>query len=557
MSVSNEVMNETINYVRWETFAFAFAFMIIYVFSLSFIEVLGKKKWIITMSIVNFALYIILDIFFVSPLPVSLNLGVIGIPISNILTNLISFIATIVILYSIGIKLFGKSFDFTWVKVWMNKGGLSGLESFIRNIVFSLMVVRIANVVTENGTYWMANNFIWQWLLLPTLALSNAIKKEMSTNENFKLKSQGYFLISSLFVVLWLISIPTWRYFVQYAMNFNDYEQVVWICLIQTPFYILFIFNNIMDATFFGKGKIWNLVVQSIIINIFYYTIAFLLFQFNVVTPSLLSLCLMFGIGMALDIIPTTIQYWIYIKKMNGTWVYRNYFPFLEKPLVGGRSTANVVRCFNRVYRPYKPENELSNKFLKFLEEKGFNYSQRFIGMDNKNRCVYSFTKGFVPKEIGETNTNQLYQFIDIVNSFHSLSKEFQNENKTYCHMDLSPCNVVFDKTNKPMCIIDWDGVECTNRLEDICYVLWLWINLGSLDKDNKLKINELVDAINYWHLTKEEHSKLKNAFLNRMQKVIDNLPKDNYQYSRTSDWVKYSKKWINDNWSKITNKLK
>lgn len=29
------------------------------------------------------------------------------------------------------------------------------------------MISRMVNVVGEQGTYWVANNFIWSWLLLP------------------------------------------------------------------------------------------------------------------------------------------------------------------------------------------------------------------------------------------------------------------------------------------------------------------------------------------------------------------------------------------------------
>lgn len=58
-------------------------------------------------------------------------------------------------------------------------GGISGLESLVRNLAYMLMVVRMVNVVNEQGTYWVANNFIWGWLLLPVTQLAELIKRDV------------------------------------------------------------------------------------------------------------------------------------------------------------------------------------------------------------------------------------------------------------------------------------------------------------------------------------------------------------------------------------------
>ena len=46
------------------------------------------------------------------------------------------------------------------------------------------MIARIVNVVNEQETYWVANNFIWGWLLLPVIQLGELIKQECGTNKN-------------------------------------------------------------------------------------------------------------------------------------------------------------------------------------------------------------------------------------------------------------------------------------------------------------------------------------------------------------------------------------
>jgi len=39
-------------------------------------------------------------------------------------------------------------------------GVFSGLQVFIDNIIYALMVVKMVNMVNEQGNYWVANNFI-------------------------------------------------------------------------------------------------------------------------------------------------------------------------------------------------------------------------------------------------------------------------------------------------------------------------------------------------------------------------------------------------------------
>jgi Na+-driven multidrug efflux pump len=100
-------------------------------------------------------------------------------------------------------------------------------------------------------------------------------------------------------------------------MNVLEYETVYYIVLIQTVFYIIFIFNNICDSAFYGLGRTDYMLIQSLIVNIFYYGCAFILYANDIFIPSLLSISLLFGIGMAVDFIPTVILYGIMLKKLD------------------------------------------------------------------------------------------------------------------------------------------------------------------------------------------------------------------------------------------------
>lgn len=39
---------------------------------------------------------------------------------------------------------------------------------------------------------------------------------------------------------------------------------------------------------------------------------------------------------------------------------------------------------------------------------------------------------------------------------------------------------IQFFKNNRPVGIIDWDSAAPGERWEDLTYILWLWINIGS-----------------------------------------------------------------------------
>ena len=54
-----------------------------------------------------------------------------------------------------------KSLDYSWMKEWWNVGKFSGIDSFVRNLFYMLFIVRMMNVVEEQGTYWVSNGFIW------------------------------------------------------------------------------------------------------------------------------------------------------------------------------------------------------------------------------------------------------------------------------------------------------------------------------------------------------------------------------------------------------------
>lgn len=225
-----------------------------------------------------------------------------------------------------------------------------------------------------------------------------------------------------------------------------------------------------------------------------------------------------------------------------------------KEKLTGGRSTANVYKIGNTVSRPHKVGSDFSNKFLLFLQEKGYLRSQRFIKTNEENNDIFEYVEGFVPDEIGFTDIEQLCQFMKIVRQMHDLGAEFLNRGKVVCHNDLSPCNVVFVSDN-PICIIDWDSAASGERWEDIAYTLWLWINIGSHNRQNIDMLGQMELALVAYGADDSITDNLADKLLWRMDKVKNEMSDDNYQYARTCEWVEFSKSWVVENKERI-NKL-
>ena len=315
MATDKAIIDASATYIRIESVAsiFSLAFNFIMVGMVT----LGKEKYVYVLTAVKLVLCLLVDTFMVSTLPVSLNLGVNGIAFSNIIVNVLLVATAIILLNKEGIVLFKKEkLSFRWMKDFAKVGGISGLESFIRNIAYMLMIVRMVNMVGEQGTYWVANNFIWGWLLLPVLQLGELIKRETATDENaVKNNSIGYFVITLAICVLWCITIPLWKPFMEHVLNFSDVDKLFELVMVLLGFYMLYAFQNVFDSTFYGLGKTNYMLFESVVTNTIYYGTAFILYLCGAWHPTLIGIALLFGIGNAFDAIVSLVAYVFLLKK--------------------------------------------------------------------------------------------------------------------------------------------------------------------------------------------------------------------------------------------------
>lgn len=315
MAADGSIIDASAAYIRIESIANIF--FILTQFALVALVTVNKSKYLYVLTGVKLVLGLVCDTFLVSALPVSPNLGVNGIGYANIVVNLLMLAVSIALLAKEGIKVLTKGKpDFIWTKEFIKVGGISGLESLVRNVAYMVMIARMVNVVGEQGTYWVANNFIWGWLLLPVLQLGELIKQETAQDHgNVKRNSLGYFVITAIISLLWLVSIPVWKPFMTHVLGLTDVDKICNLVLLLLGFYVLYAFQNVFDSTFYGLGKTNYMLFESVVTNAIYYGAAFVLYATNVWTPTLAGIALLFGIGNAFDSVVSFCAYLFLLKK--------------------------------------------------------------------------------------------------------------------------------------------------------------------------------------------------------------------------------------------------
>ena len=240
MDQREELIQRSSTYIRIESIAILLS--ILYKFISLFLIATKNITSLFKILLVQMIATIILDTFLVSNLEISLQIGVNGIAIGNIIVNLLLFVIGIIALKNQGINILSRyKLSFKWQKEWWRIGGISGLESFVRNVAFILVILKMINVVQEQGSFWIANSFIWGWLLLPVLALGELIKRNTGEKPKDVTKQfPSYLIVMTLIIFSWLVTAPFWSVFIHKVMNIENHEIILRIVMVSIIFYVAF-----------------------------------------------------------------------------------------------------------------------------------------------------------------------------------------------------------------------------------------------------------------------------------------------------------------------------
>ena len=164
------------------------------------------------------------------------------------------------------------------------------------------------------GSYWIATTFIWNWLLLPILPLADLIKKDFGSNmKTEKMKNpiwqriSPYFLLNSLWLIVWGISYPGWFWFLSNVLKADQPVLVHQLISFLIPFHVCNTFGSIISGIFYGIGKTDILALKSFLGNCVI-GILFILFTNGIWFPNnIFSIATIFGIGLVTGLILSSI----------------------------------------------------------------------------------------------------------------------------------------------------------------------------------------------------------------------------------------------------------
>ncbi len=295
-------------YLSLETIAFMIGIIFSYA-SVVFL-VIDKSRYMYAFLVAKILLALLAD-FALIP-----NMGIDGIAISNIIAN--GIMGTLAVTMLILIKQlrpgkFNKD-DVPHLKDWGRVGLFAGGQQFLDNIIYALMIARMVNAVSKSGNYWVSNNFIWGWLLIPITCLAEIIRKDAGA-DGYKLKQINYYSITIFALVIWFSLIPTYNWFFGTVEGLDNPERIFEIVVKNLGFYVAYALSQIPDAIFVGMGKTKYNAINSLICNIGYYGIWFILYITNVVTMSMDMIIIMFGVGNVVHWVVSIIEEKIFLRR--------------------------------------------------------------------------------------------------------------------------------------------------------------------------------------------------------------------------------------------------
>lgn len=238
----------------------------------------------------------------------TLGLGVNGIAITEFIINLLTVLCFIVEFINI------KKVDIVFnKKQYLKLLFFAFLETFIRNLIYYFVILVLLNKLDNQDLYFVANEYIWSFMLIPVLTQSTLVKQEVSNNSELSLKP---YFINSLFLIAYMIVlIPVSFFLFKYIYNLPNYIDYFYTLLKLFPGYIIFVFDSVIESYFYSRGQFYHILIQNLITNIGVYLISFILIVFNVLTISLNLIILLFNLGLIVSSIYTILVFAIHKNK--------------------------------------------------------------------------------------------------------------------------------------------------------------------------------------------------------------------------------------------------
>lgn len=330
IQTSTSLKAETIKYLRVQLIATLFL-----VLNLSLVivfEVLSKRRLLIALLLIRLAIRILLDALLYGSYPFSLGMGVEGVALASLLTEVLVLFASVILLHkTMGVRLkdWFRTLHLSAVQLFARVSKWIALESSIRNVAYFLVILSLLNQLGSKqiGGYYLSMHLFWSFCLLPINALAELLKAQIGNYaDNRKgiihLITLGLAIGGTVVLVGWsilyfnLTPILRWLNNDPEVVQYADYS----FRYLLIPYGLLAL-NLIADSAFIGTGKTRFLAYQSIATNLLVYGFAYALYWTGHWIPDYPSILLVFSLGILLDTGLTGYYLWRLLGE--GSWRYR------------------------------------------------------------------------------------------------------------------------------------------------------------------------------------------------------------------------------------------
>ncbi len=253
---------ESVTYLRLETIGFVIGFVSTYLFVVFVVR--GKWSYIVALLL---AKVLMLSIGNMMLIPGN---GTTGVAITNISVNLIMSIVSMALLYRERLIRRWSGLDRAALKDWVSTGVFSGGQVFVANLIYVLVVMKMVSEVSQMGNYWLANNFIWGWLLVPMTAIGEMVKREYYNGYN---RIWNYLGLTCIVMLVWLVSVPLWGMMYSQVIPVENPDDVLGILYKSVPFYVAYAFSTVIQAVLVSVGKTNLIFYECLFVNFVYYGI--------------------------------------------------------------------------------------------------------------------------------------------------------------------------------------------------------------------------------------------------------------------------------------------
>ena len=281
--------SESIAYLRLETIGFIIGFLSSYMYVVFVVR--GRYDYIAALLISKVVMLSIGNLVLIP------SNGVTGIAMTNIGVNLILSVVSMILLHKEKLLRKWTGFRKDVLKDWARTGLFSGGQVFLANAIYMLIVMKMINDVSQVGNYWLANNFIWGWLLIPMFAIGEMVKREYYNGYD---RIWNYLALTGIVVLVWIASIPLWGVMFRDVIGAEDTETILGILYKLVPFYVAYALSTVFQAVLTSIGRTDYLFMESAFVNLVYYGIMYGLFRAGMFEASMDFIIMLFGFGMVL-----------------------------------------------------------------------------------------------------------------------------------------------------------------------------------------------------------------------------------------------------------------